>query len=68
MPIGWDGEGFHDAPWRSSFGGSIYLTKGSHGCFNLPPSVAKTLYENVDPVTPVVVYESSTNNSPAMAY
>lgn len=68
MPIGWDGEGFHDAPWRSSFGGSIYLTKGSHGCFNLPPSVAKALYENVDPVTPVVVYESSTNNSPAMAY
>ena len=68
MPIGWDGEGFHDAPWRSGFGGDIYLTKGSHGCFNLPPSVAGTLFANVDPVTPVVVYESSTNNSPAMLY
>lgn len=68
MPIGWDGEGFHDAPWRSSFGGDIYLTKGSHGCFNLPPSVAATLFANVDYVTPVVVYESSTNNSPAMLY
>ncbi len=68
MPIGWDGEGFHDAPWRSSFGGSIYLTKGSHGCFNLPPSSARALFENVDPLTPVVVYESSTNNSPAMVY
>lgn len=68
IPIGWDGEGFHDAPWRGSFGGSLYLTKGSHGCFNLPPSVAKTLFENIDYVTPVIVYESSTNNSPAMVY
>ena len=68
MPIGWDGEGFHDAPWRSAFGGNIYLTKGSHGCYNLPPSVAGALFKNVDYVTPVVVYESSTNNSPGMAY
>ncbi len=68
IPIGWDGEGFHDAPWRGSFGGSLYLTKGSHGCFNLPPSVAKALFENIDYVTPVIVYESSTNNSPAMVY
>ncbi|WP_296140338.1 peptidoglycan binding domain-containing protein [uncultured Anaerococcus sp.] len=68
MPIGWDGEGFHDAPWRSAFGGQLYLQRGSHGCYNLPPSVAKTLFENVDYLTPVVVYESSTNNSPAMAY
>lgn len=69
MPIGWDGEGFHDAPWRGGqFGGNIYLNNGSHGCFNLPPRVAKTLFENVDYVTPVVVYESSTNNSPPMTY
>ena len=68
MPIGWDGEGFHDAPWRSAFGGDIYLENGSHGCFNLPPDVAKTLFENVDYITPVVVYESSTNFSPPMVY
>lgn len=68
MPTGWDGEGFHDAPWRGAFGGGIYLSSGSHGCYNLPPSVAKVLFENVDPLTPVVVYESSTNYSPAMAY
>lgn len=68
MPIGWDGEGFHDAPWRGAFGGNIYLQGGSHGCYNLPPSVAGALFENVDILTPVVVYESSTNYSPAMAY
>ncbi len=68
MPTGWDGEGFHDAPWRSAFGGDIYLTNGSHGCYNLPPEVAKKLFEEVDYMTPVVVYESSTDYSPAMTY
>ena len=69
IPIGWDGEGFHDAPWRGGqFGGNIYLNNGSHGCYNLPPHIAKELFENVDYVTPVVVYESSTNYSPAMNY
>ena len=68
MPTGWDGEGFHDAPWKGAFGGQIYLSNGSHGCYNLPPSVAQTLFDNVDPLTPVVVYESSTNYSPAMTY
>lgn len=69
IPIGWDGEGFHDAPWRGGkFGGNIYLNNGSHGCFNLPPNIAKELFENVDYVTPVIVYESSTNYSPAMTY
>ena len=68
MPIGWDGEGFHDADWRYSFGGSIYQTDGSHGCLNLPPSVAETIFNNVEIHTPVIVYESSTNNSPPMMY
>ena len=35
MPF-FDGQGLHDATWRSSFGGNIYLTNGSHGCVNLP--------------------------------
>ena len=30
------GIGLHDATWRSSFGGDIYKTDGSHGCVNLP--------------------------------
>lgn len=36
---------FHDADWRSSFGGSIYMTNGSHGCVNLPVGAAAELYE-----------------------
>ncbi len=36
---------FHDASWRSRFGGSIYQTNGSHGCVNLPTSAAKSLYD-----------------------
>lgn len=68
MPIGWDGEGFHDAPWRGGFGGDLYKNNGSHGCLNMPPASAKKLFEEVEPITPVVVYESSTNYSPPMAY
>ncbi len=53
------GVGLHDADgWRSSYGGSIYKTNGSHGCVNLPLSAAKTIYENVEPGYPVVVYGS----------
>lgn len=49
--------GMHDASWRSSFGGNIYTTNGSHGCVNLPPSAAKTIYSYVDTNYPVLVYE-----------
>ena len=47
--------GLHDANWRSSFGGNIYLKSGSHGCINLPTKNAKTLYELITPGTVVVV-------------
>ncbi len=50
-------EGMHDATWRSSFGGSIYKRNGSHGCVNLPYSVAQTVFENVSAGFPVFVYE-----------
>lgn len=50
--------GLHDASWRRSFGGSIYKTSGSHGCVNLPPQVAETIFQNIEKGTPVVVYES----------
>lgn len=48
--------GLHDASWRSSFGGSIFKTSGSHGCVNLPPSVAKTIFENINAGIPVLCY------------
>lgn len=50
------GIGMHDAYWRSSFGGKIYKTNGSHGCINLPPAVAKTVYENISAGMPVICY------------
>lgn len=40
------GIGLHDASWRSSFGGSIYKTNGSHGCVNLPYDMAKLIFEH----------------------
>ena len=48
--------GMHDAGWRSSFGGTIYKTNGSHGCINLPPSAAKKIYENISAGMPVLCY------------
>lgn len=56
MPFNWDGQGFHDATWRSKFGGNIYQTGGSHGCVNLPYSFAEKLYGEIEIGTPVVIY------------
>lgn len=50
------GIGLHDADWRNKFGGAIYKTNGSHGCVNLPPSAAKTIYENISAGDPVLCY------------
>lgn len=49
--------GMHDASWRSSFGGNIYKTSGSHGCVNLPYAAAKKIFENIAAGYPVLVYE-----------
>ena len=51
-----DGVGFHDASWRDSFGGNIYQGDGSHGCLNLPSSVAAQLYELIEAGTAILVY------------
>ncbi len=64
------GIGMHDATWRSSFGGTIYKTNGSHGCINLPYSVAKKIYENISAGDPVICYnlagtEKSSSSSTA---
>ena len=48
--------GIHDASWRSSFGGSIYINNGSHGCVNTPTENAATIYNNIEKGVPVVVY------------
>ncbi len=50
------GIGFHDASWRSTFGGNIYLYSGSHGCINMPYAAVKKLYENVSMGEKVIVY------------
>lgn len=50
------GIGIHDASWRSKFGGNIYKTNGSHGCINSPYNLAKSIFENIQPGTPVICY------------
>lgn len=52
------GIGFHDASWRSSFGGTIYVYSGSHGCVNLPTSFAPKLYDVITKDMPIVLYYS----------
>ena len=51
-----DDVGFHDATWQPYFGGSLYLTNGSHGCVNLPLNKAAELYELIYDGMPVFVY------------
>lgn len=48
--------GFHDADWRSSFGGTIYKTNGSHGCINMPPSKMPKFFKSVEVGMPVIVH------------
>ena len=55
MPFAYN-VGLHDASWRSSFGGEIYKSSGSHGCINLPSDIAEELYSLVEVGTPVVAY------------
>lgn len=51
-----DDVGFHDATWQPYFGGSLYLSNGSHGCVNMPLGKAGELYELVYDGMPVFVY------------
>ena len=55
MPFAYN-VGFHDASWRSKFGGDIYKHSGSHGCVNVPFETAKKLYKKLAVGTPVVAY------------
>ncbi len=49
--------GIHDLQTRYYFGGTIYLTNGSHGCINTPYEAVQTIYNAVSIGTPVVVYD-----------
>lgn len=48
--------GLHDASWRSSYGGSIYLGNGSHGCVNTPYANVQVIFNDVEIGTPVLIY------------
>lgn len=48
--------GLHDATWRDTFGGDIYLTDGSHGCLNLPLDKAGEIYQYMTEGFPVICY------------
>lgn len=50
------GIGLHDASWRGSFGGQIYVRSGSHGCVNLPKAAASQIYDIVYKGMPVICY------------
>ncbi len=51
--------GIHDADsWRSSYGGTIYQSGGSHGCINTPTAQAAAIYEEIEVGTPVICYSS----------
>ena len=55
--------GLHDARWRSSFGGNIYKTNGTHGCVNMPQYLAKIIFENIESNTPIICYSEDTKNN-----
>ena len=49
--------GFHDASWRSSFGGDIWLYDPSHGCVNMPLDKVEQLYNSADIGTEIHIHE-----------
>ncbi len=51
-----DGQGFHDAGWRTNWASNAYQSSGSAGCVNVPPSVMASIYNNLSQYDPVVIY------------
>lgn len=49
-------EGFHDAYWRTYYGGDIYTWFGSHGCINLSYERAEALWNVVQIGDPVYIH------------
>ena len=56
-----EGVGIHDSKWRSTYGGNIYKTDGSHGCINTPWEQAKIIFANISVGDPVICYSGATN-------
>ena len=56
LGVTWTGQGFHDADWRSKFGGNIWVSSGSHGCINMPPKKMPSLYRQAEIGMPVVIH------------
>lgn len=56
VPFTNSGQGFHDASWRTNWASNAYLSNGSGGCVNTPPSVMKAVYDNLNTYDPVVIY------------
>ncbi len=56
----YDSCGIHDASWRTEdqYGGTTWLTNGSHGCINTPEEAVAKIYEVMDVGYPVIVYYS----------
>ena len=54
------GQGLHDAPWRDSFGGGVYLTNGSHGCVNIPEENMEKIFNSLEIGNAVIVYNDKT--------
>ena len=50
-----EGYGLHDANWRGRFGATIFETRGSHGCVNIPPANVPIIFANVEVGTPVFI-------------
>jgi lipoprotein-anchoring transpeptidase ErfK/SrfK len=50
-----DGYFLHDAPWRTVWGPGANLTRGSHGCINVPKAAMATLYSWATVGTTVIV-------------
>lgn len=60
MPF-WGDYGIHSAPWRTAFGGDIYMGNGSNGCVNTPTEAVCTIFQNVEAGYPVIVYMHDSN-------
>lgn len=56
MPFNLWGCGFHDAE-REAYGGEIYLSNGTHGCFELSDDDMQTLFDLVEVGMPCIVHD-----------
>ena len=61
--IGFDKEtgghmiGFHDASWRTVFGGDEWITVPTLACINMPTEKVKQLYGSVEPGTEIRIHD-----------